>query len=513
MTAAATPTSNTPKMEHDEPTYPGSPPYRLGRDHAFVPLQDSEPMFSRSHLNNLLLQTAQNQSSDNVNTSQQKALQSTIANPHLRYLRLIGDNNPRYQWDQYRKTDEELEKMKKPIQEYYERNNSLIARYEYIDRLLDSTLPRDLLQTYHDSDDESVASEYRHHSVYTDNYGSTDSLHQHIRATKPVAQRKRPSYLYKIADEESPLLDDGSDHGGGGTSEESQAQIVKIAIGVNFGANAVLLVAKLMVALLTNSLSVLASLVDGILDFLSTVIVVITAWLISRKDTHSYPIGRARLEPLGVLVFAIIMIVSFVQVGLHSAQSLWGTNREVINLSPTAIIIMASTVVVKGACYFWCRLIRNSSVQALAEDALTDVIFNFFSILFPLAGVFTNTWWLDPLGGLILSIYVIVQWSKIAVGHIKNLTGASASADQRNVLLYTTMRFARSIKQITSVHAYHAGDKLNVEVDIVLEQGLELKDSHDLGESLQYTLESLPIVDRAFVHLDYDSRNPPGHLR
>lgn len=115
MTAAATPTSNTPKMEHDEPTYPGSPPYRLGRDHAFVPLQDSEPMFSRSHLNNLLLQTAQNQSSDNVNTSQQKALQSTIANPHLRYLRLIGDNNPRYQWDQYRKTDEELEKMKKPM--------------------------------------------------------------------------------------------------------------------------------------------------------------------------------------------------------------------------------------------------------------------------------------------------------------------------------------------------------------------------------------------------------------
>jgi hypothetical protein len=52
-----------------------------------------------------------------------------------------------------------------------------------------------------------------------------------MRATKPVAQRKRPSYLYKIADEESPLLDDGSDHGGGGVSEESQAQIVSVATG------------------------------------------------------------------------------------------------------------------------------------------------------------------------------------------------------------------------------------------------------------------------------------------
>jgi divalent metal cation (Fe/Co/Zn/Cd) transporter len=133
------------------------------------------------------------------------------------------------------------------------------------------------------------------------------------------------------------------------------------------------------------------------------------------------------------------------------------------------------------------------------------------------------------MGGLLLSLYVITAWVRISKGHIKNLTGAAASADQRNVLLYLTMRFARSIKKITSVQAYHAGDKLNVEVDVVLDDGLELKDSHDLGECLQYTLESLPIVDRALwvtlfvsmshlltlesVHLDYDVRNPPGHLR
>lgn len=111
-------------------------------------------------------------------------------------------------------------------------------------------------------------------------------------------------------------------------------------------------------------------------------------------------------------------------------------------------------------------------------------------------GALTNTWWLDPLGGLVLSIYVICQWSRISHGHIKNLTGAAASPEQRNVILYLVMRFAKSIKQITSVQAYHAGDRLNVEVDLVLDNAIELKDSHDLGESLTYVLESLPIVDR-----------------
>jgi divalent metal cation (Fe/Co/Zn/Cd) transporter len=80
------------------------------------------------------------------------------------------------------------------------------------------------------------------------------------------------------------------------------------------------------------------------------------------------------------------------------------------------------------------------------------------------------------------------------------------------VLLYLTMRFAKTIKQIQGLQAYHSGDKLNVEVDIVLDEHMSLRDSHDLGESLQYVLESVPTVDRAFVHQDYASWNLPSHM-
>lgn len=50
------------------------------------------------------------------------------------------------------------------------------------------------------------------------------------------------------------------------------------------------------------------------------------------------------------------------------------------------------------------------------------------------------------------------------------------------------MRFASTIRKIQGLQAYHAGDKLNVEVDIVLDENMSLRDSHDLGESLQYVL-------------------------
>ena len=187
-------------------------------------------------------------------------------------------------------------------------------------------------------------------------------------------------------------------------------------------------------------------------------------------------------------------------------------NHEIVQLTLPAILIMLSTVLIKGFCYFWCRLVKNSSVQALAQDALTDIVFNTFSIIFPLVGFWLKIWYLDALGGLLLSLYVMIQWSRTSATHVRNLCGAAANRDQRNILLYLTMRFAKTIRKIQGLQAYHTGDKLNVEVDIVLEENMKLRDSHDLSESLQYVLESVPYVDRAFVHADYAEYNLASHM-
>ena len=99
--------------------------------------------------------------------------------------------------------------------------------------------------------------------------------------------------------------------------------------------------------------------------------------------------GKARLEPIGVLVFSVIMIVSFTQVGVEAVRRLLygGKTHEIIELSLQSILIMASTgsgyfrkswlilVIVKFGCWLWSRSIQNSGVRALTQDAMTDVIF------------------------------------------------------------------------------------------------------------------------------------------
>jgi hypothetical protein len=47
--------------------------------------------------------------------SNERRLSAVLNGPQMRTQRLIGNSNPRYRWERYWKTEEELKKMKKPM--------------------------------------------------------------------------------------------------------------------------------------------------------------------------------------------------------------------------------------------------------------------------------------------------------------------------------------------------------------------------------------------------------------
>lgn len=76
------------------------------------------------------------------------------------------------------------------------------------------------------------------------------------------------------------------------------------------------------------------------------------------------------------------------------------------------------------------------------------------------------------------------------------------------ILIYIALTHPK-VTHVDTCRAYFAGTNLFVEVDIVLPPTMELRESHDIGEDLQIKLESLPDVERAFVHVDYDTFHKP----
>lgn len=74
------------------------------------------------------------------------------------------------------------------------------------------------------------------------------------------------------------------------------------------------------------------------------------------------------------------------------------------------------------------------------------------------------------------------------------------------------MTHSDAIRQIDTVRAYHSGPRLIVEVDVVMDPEDTLRNTHDVAEALQIKLESLPDVERAYVHVDFETDHAPEHF-
>lgn len=270
--------------------------------------------------------------------------------------------------------------------------------------------------------------------------------------------------------------------------------------------NILLLAAKGVAAIWSSSLSLIASLVDSALDLLCTVIIWVTNRLVGwrlDKLKKKFPVGRRRLEPLGILVFSIIMVISFLQILQESVKKLLpGGEHDVATLPPAAIFAMVATIVVKGTIWIGCSRVKTTQVQALAQDCKTDVYFNTLSLLFPLIGHQVGVWWLDPVGASILSLFIIYDWAGTCLENVTRLTGEAANDRTNRKLTFMAYRFSPLVDGFKSIKAYHAGDGVCVEVDILMSEDAKLRNAHDVAETLQYCLEGLSEVDRAFVTVD-----------
>ncbi|KAI9269686.1 cation efflux family-domain-containing protein [Helicostylum pulchrum] len=287
-----------------------------------------------------------------------------------------------------------------------------------------------------------------------------------------------------VSDEETPLIVKTSES----CCSSSPSWIVHLAINLSFVANIILFLTKAFLAFFTGSIAILASAFESFLDILSNAIIFFTIRVIRQKNIYDYPVGKSRMEPLGIIVFAAVITTSFSQVLISSVEQLAEENRKVehVDLSPLALGLLAANIIVKGVLWFWCLTVKgSSSVQALAQDHENDVVFNIASTIFPLFAVWAKIPWLDPVGAILLSLYIIYEWVIVLLENIRRLTGQTANLDDLKQLVYMAYRFSSKIDSIDTVRAYYVGDRLLVEVHIVLPPNAALRECHDLGEALQ----------------------------
>uniref|UniRef100_A0A2P2MI30 Uncharacterized protein MANES_10G037600 n=1 Tax=Rhizophora mucronata TaxID=61149 RepID=A0A2P2MI30_RHIMU len=311
------------------------------------------------------------------------------------------------------------------------------------------------------------------------------------------------------------LAERGYIHGMSKEERDNLARSESLAIRVSNVANMVLFAAKVYASVRSGSLAIIASTLDSLLDLLSGFILWFTAFSMQTPNPYQYPIGKKRMQPLGILVFASVMATLGLQIILESVQTLLSDENE-FDLTKEQecwlVGIMLSATIIKLMLMIYCRMFKNEIIRAYAQDHLFDVVTNAIGLI---AAVLANyiEGWIDPVGAIILALYTIRTWSMTVLENVNSLVGKSATPDYLQKITYLCWNHHKAIRQIDTVRAYTFGSHYFVEVDIVLPASMTLQEAHDIGETLQEKLERLPDIERAFVHLDYEYTHKPEHTQ
>ncbi|KAK1298720.1 Metal tolerance protein 10 [Acorus calamus] len=301
----------------------------------------------------------------------------------------------------------------------------------------------------------------------------------------------------------------------GALTEDELKQLAKnerIAIHMSNMANLVLFVAKVYASIESRSLAVIASTLDSLLDLLSGFILWFTAHAMRKPNQYRYPIGKRRMQPVGIIVFASVMATLGFQILLESCRELVTQSHPSLDEEKEKwmIGIMVSVTVVKFVLMLYCRTFKNQIVRAYAQDHFFDVITNSIGLATAVLAV-RFQWWIDPLGAILIALYTMGTWAKTVLENVWSLIGKTAPPDYLAKLTYLIWNHHEQIKHIDTVRAYTFGGHYFVEVDVVLPGDMVLSQAHDIGETLQEKLEQLPEVERAFVHADFEFTHKPEH--
>ncbi|KAF7307230.1 Metal tolerance protein 3 [Mycena indigotica] len=294
--------------------------------------------------------------------------------------------------------------------------------------------------------------------------------------------------------------------------DEAAARLpVKIAVWASLIANLCLCILQLYAAISSLSLSLLATAIDAVFDIGSNILLFWLHRKAENLDSTEWPVGGARLETIGNIVYGFLMGSVNLVVIVESAQSLiTKTNNDLKQFHLPSILAVAAALAVKLLLFLYCFSLRNKSsqVRVLWEDHRNDLWINTFGILMSTGGSKLR-WWLDPTGAIIIALGVTVSWCRTIYSQFELLAGKSASHEFLQLLIYKSLTFNEQIIKLDTARAYHSGPDYFVEIDIVMDTQTPLWKAHDVSQALQEKLEALPNVERAFVHVDYETTHTP----
>lgn len=280
-------------------------------------------------------------------------------------------------------------------------------------------------------------------------------------------------------------------------------RLLKLATYASVITASILIIAKLAAWFMTDSMSLMATLLDSTMDILASLITLFAVRIAIAPADEDHHFGHGKAEHLAALAQSAFIAGSAIVLLLNVLDR--ATDPEhVLQNEQVGIVVMAFSIVLTLVLLGIQRhVVQKTGSAAIKADSLHYQmdLFSNLGVLLALIAASLGVYQMDNLFALLISAYMLYSVKNQAWEAIQQLMDHSLPEEE----LQEIERRALSVPGIIGMHDLKtrvSGTVPFIQMHLDLDGNLPLKQAHDLGhDAKQAVLDYMPGAD-IIVHLD-----------
>jgi ferrous-iron efflux pump FieF len=252
----------------------------------------------------------------------------------------------------------------------------------------------------------------------------------------------------------------------------------------------------------TQSVSLLASLIDSTMDSAASLINFFAIRYAMAPADKEHRFGHGKAEALAGLAQALLILVSIGLLLTQTLGRLW--NPLVVENTPIGISIMLVSMVLTGALVvFQWYVVKRTQSNAIKADSLhytSDFLMN-FGVIIALFLASIGYHEADPYFALSIGAFVVYSAWGIAQSAFHLLLDHELSDEQRHLIT----QLALTQPQVIGMHdlrSRQSGHMQFIQLHLELQEDMLLLEAHGVAEALEHRIMAVfPYAD-VIIHLD-----------
>ena len=296
---------------------------------------------------------------------------------------------------------------------------------------------------------------------------------------------------------------------------DEAGRLMKLATVASVSVATVLIGVKLVAWLMTDSISVLSSLVDSLLDVLASLVNMFAVYHALRPADREHRFGHGKAEPLAGLGQVAFISGSAVLL-LIEAFSRVMSPRAVTHVDVGIGVMVFATIITGALVVFQFYVVRKTDSTAIGADALhykSDVLVN-LSVIVSLGLSAWLGWHIaDPLFGIAIGLYLLYGAWKIALRSLDLLMDREFPDDERARIRDIVMHHPE-VKGMHDLRTRRAGLQPFIQLHLELDGDMRLLEAHEIADEVEARIKQAYPAAEVLIHQDPEGvEEPPRRFR